>query len=67
MELESTVSPPDLSGHTVVLPAVSVGNVGQLAVDVILATLQPKLVSQVCHLQIAVTAVMCLARWCTPP
>ena len=48
MELESTVSPPDLSGHTVVLPAVSVGNVGQLAVDVILATLQPQLVSQVC-------------------
>jgi len=46
MELEKGTS-LSLSGHTLVLPSVSVGNVGQLAVDVILATIKPTLVSQV--------------------
>jgi proteasome assembly chaperone 2 len=49
MELESSVSLSCLTGYTVVLPSVSVGNVGQLAVDVLLATLKPSLVSQVHH------------------
>lgn len=49
MELERSVSLPCLKDYTVILPAVSVGNVGQLAVDVLLATLQPSLVSQVHH------------------
>ena len=47
MEFEADIILPDLSGHTLILPCVSVGNVGQLAVDVVLATLQPTLVSQV--------------------
>ena len=47
MEFEPDVSLPELSGYTVLVPCVSVGNVGQLAVDVLLATLQPALVSQV--------------------
>ena len=47
MELEAGVVLPDLSGFTMILPSVSVGNVGQLAVDVVLATLKPKLVTQV--------------------
>ena len=47
MELEAGVVLPDLSGLTMILPSVSVGNVGQLAVDVVLATLKPKLVTQV--------------------
>ena len=49
MELEPDVCLPDLSGYTMVVPCVSVGNVGQLAVDVLLATLQPVLLSQMHH------------------
>ena len=47
MELEAGVVLPDLSGFTLLLPSVSVGNVGQLAIDVVLATLKPTLVTQV--------------------
>ena len=47
MEFEAGITMPDLSGFTLLLPSVSVGNVGQLAIDVVLATLQPSLVSQV--------------------
>ena len=47
MELEPNVTLPNFSGYTLILPCVSVGNVGQLAVDVVLATLQPSLISQV--------------------
>ncbi|CAK7311257.1 Proteasome assembly chaperone 2 [Vulpes lagopus] len=32
-------SVPDLAGHTLLMPAVSVGNVGQLAIDLIISTL----------------------------
>jgi hypothetical protein len=49
MELEAGAVLPSLAGYTVLLPAVSVGNVGQLAVDVVLATLQPALVGQLHH------------------
>ena len=47
MEIEKDVTLPNMSGYTMLLPCVSVGNVGQLAVDVVLATIQPTLVSQV--------------------
>ena len=47
MELEAGVVLPDLSGFTLLLPSVSVGNVGQLAIDVVLATLKPTLLTQV--------------------
>ena len=47
MEFEAGITMPDLSGFTLLLPSVSVGNVGQLAIDVVLATLKPSLVSQV--------------------
>ena len=47
MEFEAGVVLPDLSGFTVLLPSVSVGNVGQLAIDVVLATLKPTLITQV--------------------
>ena len=47
MQFELDTMLPSLSGYTLLLPCVSVGNVGQLAVDVVLATLQPALVSQV--------------------
>jgi len=49
MEFENSVNIPCLKDYTMVLPCVSVGNVGQLAVDVLLATLKPSLVSQVHH------------------
>ena len=47
MEFEAGVVLPDLSGFTLLLPSVSVGNVGQLAIDVVLATLKPTLITQV--------------------
>mgnify|MGYP007114537929 CR=1 FL=1 len=47
MQFEPSTTLPSLSGYTMLLPCVSVGNVGQLAVDVVLATLQPTLVTQV--------------------
>jgi len=47
MEFEQTIE--DLSGYTVVIPAVSVGNVGQLAMDVLLASLSPSSLGQVHH------------------
>ena len=47
MEFEAGVVLPDLSGFTMLVPSVSVGNVGQLAIDVVLATLKPTLVTQV--------------------
>ena len=47
MEFEAGITMPDLSGFTMLLPSVSVGNVGQLAIDVILATLKPTLITQV--------------------
>ena len=47
MQFEPDTMVPSMSGYTLLLPCVSVGNVGQLAVDVVLATLQPALVSQV--------------------
>ena len=47
MEFEAGVVLPDLSGFTLLLPSVSVGNVGQLAIDVVLATLNPLLITQV--------------------
>ena len=47
MEFEAGVVLPDLSGFTMLLPSVSVGNVGQLAIDVVLATLKPTLITQV--------------------
>ena len=53
MELERDVQLPSLTGATLVVSCVSVGNVGQLAMDVILATLHRhghlSLVSQVNH------------------
>lgn len=49
MEFEAGITMPDLSGFTLLLPSVSVGNVGQLAIDVVLATLKPSLVSQILH------------------
>eukprot|EP00092_Neocalanus_flemingeri_P008357 GFUD01009011.1.p1 GENE.GFUD01009011.1~~GFUD01009011.1.p1 ORF type:complete len:249 (-),score=89.30 GFUD01009011.1:55-801(-) len=49
MQFEPDTSLPALAGYTILLPCVSVGNVGQLATDVVLATLQPTLVSQVHH------------------
>ena len=53
MQLEPDLSLPPLSGYTLFVSCVSVGNVGQLAMDVILATLQKeaqlKLVSQANH------------------
>jgi len=49
MEFEAGVVLPDLSGFTLLLPSVSVGNVGQLAIDVVLATLKPTLVTQILH------------------
>ena len=51
MELEASLSLPSLRDFTLLLPSVSVGNVGQLAVDVVLATLRPRLVSQVQQLR----------------
>ena len=48
MEFEAGVDLPDLTGFTMLLPSVSVGNVGQLAIDVVLATLKPTLITQVC-------------------
>ena len=48
MEFEAGVVLPDLTGFTMLLPSVSVGNVGQLAIDVVLATLKPTLITQVC-------------------
>ena len=47
MQFEPDTSLPCLAGYTILLPCVSVGNVGQLATDVVLATLKPTLVSQV--------------------
>ena len=47
MEFEAGVVLPDLSGFTMLVPSVSVGNVGQLAIDVVLATLKPTLITQV--------------------
>jgi len=49
MEFEKCTG--DLAGFTVLLPAVSVGNVGQLCIDVILENLSPKpsFTSQVLH------------------
>ena len=53
MQFESDVELPDMSDWTLLVSSVSVGNVGQLAMDVILATLQVsgqlRLVSQVHH------------------
>jgi len=49
MEFEAGVVLPDLSGFTLLLPSVSVGNVGQLAIDVVLATLKPTLITQILH------------------
>jgi len=49
MQLELAAEVPDLASFTLLLPSVSVGNVGQLAIDVVLATLRPTLVSQVVH------------------
>jgi len=49
MEFEAGVVLPDLSGFTMLLPSVSVGNVGQLAIDVVLATLKPTLITQIIH------------------
>ena len=53
MEFERDVQLPCLTGATLVVSCVSVGNVGQLAMDVILATLHRHghlaLVSQVSH------------------
>ena len=56
---------PDLSTFTLLLPSVSVGNVGQLAIDVVLATLRPILVSQVWRG--APRTSLLAPRWCTPP
>jgi len=47
MEFEQTIE--DLSGYTVIIPAVSVGNVGQLSMDVLLASLSPSSLGQVHH------------------
>jgi len=47
MQFEQTID--NLTGYTVVLPAVSVGNVGQLAMDVLLASLTPSSLGQVHH------------------
>jgi len=51
MELPPDASLPELGEATLVVPAVSVGNVGQLCCDVLLATLQPppQLLAQVHH------------------
>ena len=53
MQFECDVELPDMRGWTLVVSSVSVGNVGQLAMDVILATLHGSgllsLVSQVSH------------------
>ena len=53
MEHERNVSLTGLEGHSLVLSCVSVGNVGQLAVDVLLASLQAagqlELLSQLHH------------------
>jgi len=38
-----------LEGYSLVIPSLSVGNVGQLAVDILLATLRPKLVAAIDH------------------
>ena len=54
MQFEPSTTLPSLSGYTMLLPCVSVGNVGQLAVDVLLATLQPTLISQVLKLQFVI-------------
>lgn len=39
MFIPSQKTPPDLNGFTLIMPAVAVGNVGQLAVDLIVSTL----------------------------
>jgi len=39
----------DVDGYSLIIPALSVGNVGQLAVDVLLATLKPERVGALSH------------------
>ena len=49
MEAEPGVDLTCLAGHTLLVAAVSVGNAGQLGCDVLLASLQPQLLTQLHH------------------